>query len=61
VEGGGLAVDADVGDAAARAGQRGGQFDSGRHADGLDGDVGPQRACEVTHHRHRVLAAVVDG
>ena len=42
-----LAVDADVGDVAAGADQRGGQLEGRRHADGLDGDVGAETVGEL--------------
>ena len=50
-----MAVDADVGDAAARADQLGAELERLRHADRLDRDVGAEAAGELHDPRDRVL------
>jgi hypothetical protein len=60
VERRGMAVHADIGQAAGRPDQLGAELEGLRHADSLDRHVGAEAIRQVHHLRHRVVAAVVD-
>ena len=60
MEGGGLAVDADVRDVTPGADEPGRQLEGGGYPHRFDGDVGPEATGQLEDNGERVLAAVVD-
>ena len=60
VQRGGLAVDADVRESAARADQLGGELERRRNADRLERAVGAETISQLHDLRDRVIATVVD-